>query len=77
MIVISSCFKSFEKQERFNTLMMLPRLLYNNNLGSISPTGHLSTHEFARHSLGTCFGLGVVQGAESDYGHMSLVELTV
>lgn len=43
MIVISSCFKSFVEQERFNILMMLPRLLYNNNPGSISPMLHSPT----------------------------------
>ena len=77
MIVISSCFKSFVKQERFTKLTMLPRLLYTNNPGSISPTLHSFTHEFARHSLGTCLGLGVVQGAGSHYEQLSLTELTV
>lgn len=58
-------------------ITMLPRLLYTNNPGSISPTLHSFTHEFARHSLGTCLGLGVVQGAGSHYEQLSLTELTV
>lgn len=55
--------------------MDAPRLLPKP--GSISPTLHSPIHEFAGHSLGACFGLGVVQGAESGYEQMSLAELTV
>lgn len=56
--------------------MMHPRILYN-KLGPISPTLHSSTPSFSMHLLGTCFGLGMVHGAEQNYKKRSLTELTV